>query len=114
MENAGMNKEKSTGTVTDNFANWCKKMLKKSCDTRFQVSKGNTQKFSVPVLALIVGGIVAFWLIILLLIAGMFTGHQYRFIGLENTSIDINDMCQKASKTCESIKNDVLAKKNNQ
>lgn len=112
MGNAGMNKEKSTSEMFGNFVKWCKRMLKKSCETRFQVSKENTQKFSVPVLVLIIGGLVAFWLIVLLLIAGMFTGYQYRFIGLENSSIDLNDMCQKASETCQNIKNDVWTKNN--
>lgn len=106
--------KKSTGDVFCDFAKWCSKMLKKSCETSFEVSREEKQILSVPVLVLVLCGCFAFWVTLPLLIVGLFMGCKYRFNGFEHTSIDINDMCQKASETCENIKNDFQAKKDNQ
>ena len=114
MENAGMNNEKSMNNVLGDFGKWCKKMLKKSCETRFEVSKEDKKMFTVPVLALVICGLAAFGITLVLLVVGMFMGCKYRFIGLENSSIDINGMCQKASETCENIKNEFQGSQNNQ
>ncbi len=114
MENAGMNNEKSMSSVFGEFTGWCKKMLKKGCDTSFEIRKEDQHVFAVPVLVLVICGLVAFGLTLVLLIAGMFMGYQYRFIGLEKSSIDLNNMCQKASETCENIKNEFQAKSSNQ
>ena len=73
-------------------------MLKKSCDTSFEVIKEEKTLINVPVLVLVLGGVFAFGLTLM--------GCTYRFVGFEKTSIDINDICQKASETCENIKND--------
>ena len=99
-------KKKSFKEVCGDFGAWCKKMLKKSCDTSFEVIKEEKTLINVPVLVLVLGGVFAFGLTLMLLIAGMFMGCTYRFVGFEKTSIDINDICQKASETCENIKND--------
>lgn len=104
-------KKKSFKDVLGDFGAWCKKMLKKSCETSFEVIKEEKTLLTVPVLVLVLGGVFAFGLTLLLLIAGMFMGCTYRFTGFENTSIDINDICQKASETCENIKNDFQAAK---
>ncbi len=107
-------RKRSTGDTFTSFFKWCEKMLKKSCETSFEVIKEEKTLVTVPVLVLILCGFFAFWVTLPLLIVGMFMGCRYRFIGFENTSIDINDMCQKASKTCENIKNDFQGKKDNQ
>lgn len=104
-------KKKSFKEVLGDFGAWCKKMLKKSCHTSFQVIREEKTLVTVPVLVLILCGLFAFGLTLLLLVAGMFMGCSYRFVGFENTSIDINDICQKASEACENIKNDFQASK---
>ncbi len=106
-------KKRSSGDTFKDFFKWCEKVLKKSCETSFEVIKEEKTVVTVPVLVLALCGLFAFWVTLPLLIVGMFMGCRYRFVGFENTSIDINDMCQKASETCESIKNDFQANKDN-
>lgn len=99
-------KKKSSGDFWGKLLKWCGKVLKKGCDTSFEVTRNGKQMMTIPVLILVLGCCFAFWVTVPLLVVGMFLGCSYRFIGFESTSIDINDMCQKASETCENIKND--------
>lgn len=112
MENTGMNNGKSMGQVLGEFAKWCKKMFKKSCESTFEVTKDGKELLKFPVLVLVICGIASLGGVLLLLVVGMFAGCKYRFIGLENSKVDLNDMCEKVSETCEDIKKEFQEKNN--
>ena len=96
--------KKSSGDTWRKFTAWCKKMLKASLEKHFEVIRENRQVLSVPVLILMIGFVCAFWVTLPLLIIGMFMGCRYQFSGFEKTSIDLNEMCEKASEACEQVK----------
>ena len=112
---AAQNYEESSSKVTlgemlDRFLGWCVRIIKKGCDSSFDVHKDERSILSIPVIVLIVLMIVAFWPMTLLLLIGMFCGFKYSFRGDIAKDINLNDACDKASETCENIKNDFTGK----
>lgn len=99
-------KKESVGDVFNKFFDWCRKVIKKGCETTFQVERHGKVAVSVPVIILVLLLLFAFWITIPVLIIGMFMDCKYSFIGFSSTTVDINDICNKASETCENIKKD--------
>ena len=50
--------------------------------------------------------LIAFWFFGILLVVGLFCDCKYYFQGMDTTSINLNEICEKASETCGNIKND--------
>ena len=116
FENAQRSYEKSCkgatfGDTMKKFCDWLTKVIKKGCDTTFEVTKGEKKVIALPVIVLVICTVFAFWVVIPLLVAGLFFDCKYRFLGFEKTSVDINDICAKASTTATNIKNDFKEKK---
>ena len=101
---------KTAGDILNSFLAWCGKVVKKGCETTFEVTRYNNRIISVPLIVLVVCLVLAFWVTLPLLIIGLFFDCKYRFIGVEKTEIDLNGMCEKASQTCENIKDDIKNK----
>ena len=111
FENAQKSYEKSCksssfGETMKKLGEWFVDLIKKGCDTTFEVTKGDKKFVAVPVIVLVIGILFAFWVVIPLLVVGLFFDCRYKFIGFEKTSFDINDVCSKASDTAATIKND--------
>jgi len=96
----------SASELFSKFFKWCGKVIKKGCETTFNVVKEGKEIMSVPVIVLVLATLLAFWLVLILLVVGMFNDCKYYFKGFEKTTVDINEICEKASQTCENIKND--------
>lgn len=94
------------GAVIGKFVNWCGHILKKSVEIDFCVTQHDRLILKVPVLALVLALLLAFWLLAILLIVGLFCSFKYSFVGVDATTIDLNQICDKASETCENIKKD--------
>lgn len=107
-------KKKSSGDGFRKFWEKCKELFKKGCENSFEVNKDGKNVVTLPVIVLVLGGLCAFWVTVPLLIIGMFCGCTYRFVGFESTNIDINDLCEKATETCQNIRKDIQAKKEEQ
>lgn len=104
-------KGKTIGDAINGFFDWCGRIIRKGCETTFEVTRHGKKLVVVPVIVLVLCILFAFWVILPLLIVGMFMDCKYRFIGFESTSIDINDVCDKASNACENLKNDIKSGK---
>lgn len=100
----------SIGDVFSRFFKWCGRMIKKGCDTTFEVIKEGKTIMTIPVIVLVLSLVLAFWIAVPLLVIGLFCNCKYYFRGIEKTTVDINDMCEKASEACENIKNDIQGK----
>lgn len=100
-------KETSLGEAFNKFFKWCGRIIKKGCDTSFTVSRHEREIISVPVIVLVLLLLFAFWIVLPLLVVGLFCNCKYHFKGFESTSIDINELCDKASDVCENIKKDI-------
>jgi hypothetical protein len=100
----------TVGSVVGKFINWCGYIIKKSVEVDFCVTKNERLLLKVPVLALVLALLIAFWLFAILLVVGLFCSCKYSFQGIDATTIDLNGMCEKASETCENIKKDFQSK----
>ena len=97
------NKTKERMIVMAKFIDWCANVLKKTWEIKFKIRKNDEEKFSMPLLVLIVL-MFAFWITIPLLIIGMFCGYKYRFEGMETVSVNLNDLSDRASLEIEALK----------
>lgn len=86
------------------FGRWCVKMIKKGCSNYFCVEKGGKEIFTVPILVLILATLAAFWLVLILLVVGLFFDVHYRFHGRDIKSDKINRAMDNASETANQIK----------
>ena len=96
----------SLGELLNKFGKWCGHMIQKSLEIDFCVTRNDALFLKLPVLALVLILLVAFWLIAILLVVGLFCGYKYHFQGVDTATIKINEICEKASETCEDIKKD--------
>lgn len=89
----------------DSLWEWLKAAFSKSWEVRLVGTRRGDEIFSLPLLVVILGCLL--WgALIWLLILGLFFGFRYHFVGIENTSIDINEMMDKAADKAEDIKED--------
>lgn len=102
------------GEAVDKFFNWCGRILKKSWDIKIEVSKGGQKQGAMPLLILILLMLCAFWVIIPLMVVGLFFDFKYTFIGVDKVTVDLNKMCDKASDACTNIKNEMKSGKENE
>lgn len=108
-------RKQTFGDMLSKFFTWLKKVIKKGCDTTFSVDNPTGNVFRIPVIVLAAALIFAFPITIVALIVGMFLDCRYSFLGFESTSVsvDINEMCNKASDVCGNIKNDFMKSESN-
>ncbi|MBO5426264.1 MAG: DUF4342 domain-containing protein [Lachnospiraceae bacterium] len=103
----------SVGDAFNKFFDWCGRVIRKGCETSFNVTKEGKNVMSIPVILLVLALIFLLPLTVLLLVIGLFTNCHYYFEGFESTTIDINNVCEKASEACDNLKNDFKKNDNN-
>lgn len=94
-------KEKRRG-----FVHWCKKVLKKSIDNKFVVTRHGERVMEMPVLLLVILLLASVWTILILMVVGLFFGFGYSFEGPDLGRKDINDAMAKANDVADDIKNE--------
>lgn len=103
--------KKSCKSGMKDFGEWLKDVIKKGCETSFVVTRRDEEIISLPVIVFVLLLAFAFWIVLPLIVVGFFFECRYQFEGFDNTTIDINDVCNKtcdkASEVCESIKNEI-------
>ncbi len=99
-------KEKHSGW--NNFKVWCKALFSKIWYNSFVVtSKNDTKVIEAPILILIVLAIFCFWILIPLLVIGLFFGMRYSFAGPDIKAEEVNRAMSKATEVAEGIKEDI-------
>ncbi|MDR0446783.1 MAG: ubiquitin [Oscillospiraceae bacterium] len=73
--------------------------------------RGET-KLSCPVTVLVVLLIFFFWIVVPLMIVGLFTGWRYRFRGEDLGRESVNSVIEKAESAAEELKSSVIGEKN--
>ena len=86
---------------------WLSKIFGLGNSNEFVVTKNGEQTLSVPVTIFVILAIFCFWIVIPLLILGLFLGFKYRFRGAELGRDSINDVMHKASDIASGITNDI-------
>ena len=94
-------------TLLKKFGKFCLKMIRKGNANHFEVLKGEESKASIPVTAIAVLLIFAFWIVIPLIIVGLFFGFRYRFNGPDFTGNTVNDAMNSAAKAAEDLKKSI-------
>lgn len=74
------------------------------------VEKNGEQLVKLPVTALVILLLCAFWIVVPLLVVGLFFSFRYYFAGPDLGSNTVNDALRTASTTAEEIKRDIQNK----
>jgi len=88
------------------FFRWVGKVLHLGNVNHFVVERYGNQSLSLPVTVLVVLLIIGFWVVVPLIIVGLFFGYRYSFMGPNLGRENINDAMHKASNVAESIKDE--------
>ncbi len=97
----------SFSRILNRILDFIKRVLKKSVDTSFVADRHGAQVFSMPTLLLVLLLIFAFWIVLPLLIVGLFFDFRYHFDGIGTVSVNINEVVGKASDGAEALKHDI-------
>lgn len=98
--------KESLGNLIRRFGNWCVKWIEKGNNNSFCVEKDNKEIFRVPVTLLVVMIFFAFWVVVPLMVIGLFCNVRYQFAGPDVKSVDINKAMDGAAEAAENIKNE--------
>ena len=74
---------------------------------RFIARKGEEQLLAMPVTALVLLMLCAFWVCVPLLVIGLFAGYRYSFSGAELGRESVNNAMDKAAEMAEKVKEEV-------
>ncbi len=89
------------------FGRWLRKLVARGNENFFEVRKEKTLIMSMPVTALVVLLIFAFWFVVPVLVVGLFFGWRYQFRGADLEKTGVNNVMDSAADAAENIKKDV-------
>ncbi len=87
---------------------WLKRALRRSVEIKFVVTRRGDVVLDVPLLLLVVLLVFAFWVLVPLLIVGLFLEFRYSFEGVGKVTVDVNEWSRKASDGVDHLKRDVM------
>jgi len=90
------------------FFNWLGKILGLGNSNEFVASKNGEQALAIPVTIFVIFLVFCFWIVIPLLIIGLFFGFKYSFRGPELGRDSINNAMHKASDIVSEIKKEII------
>ena len=90
------------------FMDGVKRVLRRSVEISFVVSRRGARLFSVPLLLFIILAVFAFWVVIPLIVIGLFCEFRYSFDGIGKVTVDVNEWSRKASDGVDHLKRDVM------
>lgn len=89
------------------FFRWFGKIIEKGNRNSFEVRREDSIIISVPVTILVVLLLLAFWIVVPLIVVGLFFGCRYFFKGPDLESTGMNHVMDSAANAAENLKNDV-------
>ena len=90
------------------FMDGVKRVLRRSVEISLVVSRRGARLFSVPLLLFIILAVFAFWVVIPLIVIGLFCEFRYSFDGIGKVTVDVNEWSRKASGGVDHLKRDVM------
>ncbi len=82
------------------------RLVRKGCENDFSITKNGREILNVPVIVLVIAFLLAFWLVGILLVVGLFFDLRYHFHGPDIKSVDFNQAMDSAADTAAHIKNE--------
>lgn len=107
-------KGETFGDMLRRFWKWVLKSIDKGNTNHFEVWKEGKRSLTVPVTVLVLLTVFCFWVVIPLLIIGLFFGCNYRFRGPELDDSAVNQVMDTAAKAADNLKNEVLHQEDDQ
>ncbi len=98
-------------TLLKKLFRWIGKMLRKGNQNTFEVIRGNSTIISLPVTILVFLLIFAFWIVVPLIVIGLFFNCRYYFKGPDLDGTGVNNMMDSAANAAESLKQEIKDKK---
>lgn len=98
----------SFADVLKRFGKWCVKWINKGNRNSFCVEQRGKEIFRVPITLLVALLFFAFWVVVPLMIVGLFFDMRYHFAGPDIHSVDINQAMDKMADAAENIKSDII------
>lgn len=89
------------------FKNRMRDLLQRSIDNTIQAERNGKVLLSIPVLMGALLLVVAFWVVVPLMVVGLFFGYRYHFAGPDLGKEAVNQVMDKVTDTAEDIKNNV-------
>ncbi|OEF97384.1 DUF4342 domain-containing protein [Desulfuribacillus alkaliarsenatis] len=105
-ENQSNSNSTSFGEMIGRFFRWFGKIVHKGNTNSFKVMKDNEKIMAIPLTAMVLLLIFAFWLVIPLVIIGLFFGYRYWFEGPEVSNPSVNRAMDSVADAAESLKKD--------
>lgn len=96
------------------FFEWCSKWLKKGNSNYMYIEKNDKEPNKLPITALVLLLLFAFWIVVPLMVVGLFLGYKYSFGGsdLDKHNKGVNDFMEQVSSTADNIKQDIKGDSN--
>jgi len=101
-------KGESFGDILARFGRWLGKVINIGNTNSFAVEKNREDVFSIPVTVFVVLTVFCFWVVIPLLIVGLFFGLRYSFRGPNLGKDSINSAMSKATDVATDIKEEIM------
>lgn len=99
-------KKASFSRVIGKFIRFICDLVEKGNKNYFEFAKGGSKPYKLPITALVILLIIAFWPVGILLIVGLFLGYKYSICGPSINDNKVNDFMNKAYDGAQNIKKD--------
>jgi hypothetical protein len=95
------------GDLVSKFFKWCGKIINLGNRNNFEVRRCEEKIITVPVTVLVLLLLFAFWIIVPLIIIGLFFGYRYKFIGPDLGKEKVNSTLDSVAEAAEKLKKEV-------
>jgi len=102
----------SFGDTVKRFVKWCGKIVHKGNVNNFKVTKDNEKILELPLTVMVILLLVAFWIVIPLVVIGLFFGYRYWFEGPDAGKPAVNKAMESVANAADNIKKDFAADMN--
>ncbi len=90
------------------FFHWCGRIITKGNENSFEVSRNNNVVIAIPLTILVLFLVFAFWIVVPLIIVGLFFNCRYVFKGPDLDKTDVNRVMDSAANAAENFKKEVV------
>ena len=103
----GNHENTSFGELVRRFLKWAGKLIDRGNKNSFEVKKADKNIITIPVTILVLLLFIMFWVIIPLMVVGLFFGYRFSFKGPDLGKENINKAMDSVADAAENFKKDV-------
>ncbi len=95
------------------FFKWFGGMISRGNMNHFEVVKGESKIIAIPVTVLVLLLLFMFWVIVPLIVVGLFLGYKYMFVGPDLGKDEVNRAMDSVANAAENLKKEMKSEKTN-